>query len=126
MKFYTTGIKAGSIFQFNKENVKHIYDIMFDGRYLVTFQQLNPQSNIKDYRRCYFAKLDALAAEAGEDRYSMHEYVKDQVVSRMLEEMPELFSIAIVSTRSLLLEGWSVLLERLDLWAFIEYGTILN
>lgn len=126
MKFYTTGIKAGSIFQFNRGNIKHIYDIMFDGRYLVTFQQLNPQSNIKDYRRCYFAKLDALAAEAGEDRYSMHEHVKDQVVSRMLEEMPELFSISIVSTRSLLLEGWSVLLERLDLWAFIEYGTILN
>lgn len=126
MKFYTIGVKADGAFRFANENLKHIFDTMFDGRYLVSFQRIDPKSGIKEYRRCYFAKLDALASDAGEDRYSMHELVKEELISRMQEEVPEAFTVPVVSTRSLTEEGWSILLERLDLWAFVQYGTVLQ
>lgn len=126
MKFYQIAEKRDGVMNYNKEKLASLIEFLYDGRYLISFQRINPLSDIKDYRRCYFAKLDALAQDIGEDRYSMHQHVKDQVISRMANEVPEAFTVPVISTRSLTKEGWSVLLERLDLWAFVEYGTVLQ
>jgi len=125
-KFHQLLDKKNGTITYNKENVKNILDILFDGRYLVTLQRIDPKSDVKDYRRCYFAKLDELARDAGEDRYSLHAIIKDQVMLPMMEETPELFADGAISTGSLTLEGWTVFIERFDLWSFTEYGIILQ
>lgn len=125
-KFYQIAEKRGDIFIHNVENWKHLVSMLYEGKYLMTLQRLEPKSDIKSYRRCYFAKLDALAAEVGEERYSMHEIIKDNVLSDMIKQTPEAFTLEVTSTKYLTTTGWVILLERLDLWAFLEYGTILK
>ena len=99
---------------------------LFAGRYLITFQRLEPKSSIKDYRRFYFAKIDALGAETGHTRYEMHELVKNHVLTDIGYQLPELTTDGGISTGSLNEEGWVLLLEALDLWAFTEFSVILN
>lgn len=125
MKFYQLGeIKAGKAF-YNKEKMQNLISNLFDGTYLISMERIAPKSNVKDYRACYFAKIDILAAEVGETRYSMHEIVKENVVSEMMDELPSLFVPVEATTKALTLEGWTVLLKRLDIWAFTEYNVVL-
>jgi hypothetical protein len=127
-KFYQIAEKKGHQLIHSHTLIKLIENL-YEGKYLVSYQLLSPQSDIKDYRRCYFAKIQALGDENGETKHSMHEIVRDEILDKMLKETPEVFidgSASSLSTNSLTLEGWLVLLERLDLWAFMEYGTILQ
>jgi hypothetical protein len=118
--YYTAKIVNGKI------NYHPSFENFRDGEYLVGVQLLNPKANVKDYRAAYFAKIDIIKDEVGEDRYSIHNIVKDEVLSDMLEKTPQLFNkIDELSTKNLKLEGWTILLERLDLWTFIEYNIIL-
>jgi hypothetical protein len=127
MKFYQIAEKEGEAFNYDRSKMRHLIENLRDGRYLISFQELNPQSSVKEYRRCYFAKIDGLRFDSGEDRYSLHEIVKENILAPMYDELPELFEDGSeLSTKLLTLEGWPVLLERLDLWAFIEYGAILQ
>lgn len=126
MKFYQLIDKRDGKIHYDKDKLIHLTDNLFDGRYLVSCQRINPRVTIKDFRACYFAKIDGLAFEVGETRYGVHHIVKDIVLSRMLEELPDLFTEQLVSTRYLSLDGWGNFLERLDLWAYLEYGVILE
>jgi hypothetical protein len=126
-KFYQILTKEGN--KYDNHGVKKFAEScekLFDGTYLVSFMRLRPQSEIKEYRACYFAKIDALAAEAGETRYSMHELIKDEILTDMIDSTPELFTTLETTTKYLTPEGWIALLERLDLWAFVNYNTILQ
>jgi hypothetical protein len=105
--------------------MQHLVSNLYDGTYVVSFQHLEPKSSIKEYRACYFSKIDAIGRETGETRYAVHDLVKDYVIEAMKQELPEFFTRDAASTRYLTLEGWVVLLERLDLWAFTEYNIIL-
>lgn len=127
MKFYQLAdiAEAGKI-SFNKEKMNGMLQTLFPGRYLLSFQRLEPKSSIKDYRRCYFAKIDALGSETGHSRYEMHDLVKNHLLTQLLEQIPEIMVNDVISTSSLNEEGWTVLLEALDLWAFTEYSVILN
>lgn len=128
-KFYKTLHKeSGLIRAADMNGILQSTQQLFDGYYLVSFMRLNPQSDIKEYRACYFAKIDAIASEAGETRYDMHELVKDEIITDMQNLNPELFTDdgVEVSTRYLTPEGWIALLDRLDLWAFVNYNTILQ
>lgn len=126
MKFYLVAdVKEGDIF-FNKERHAHIIENLFDGRYIISYQKIDPKSTVKEYRACYFFKIDAIAAEVGETRYVMHEYVKEMIIEQMIDQTPELFTKQLPSTKYLTLEGWVNLLERLDIWAFTEYNVVLQ
>lgn len=125
-RLYHLAEKRNGQMVYNMEKLKHLISLLFEGKYLISFQRLEPKSTIKDYRSCYFAKLDALARDNGETRYWMHSMVKDEILSSMLEEMPTLFNGDELSTKYLTVEGWVVLLERLDIWAYTTYGTILE
>lgn len=96
-----------------------------ESAYVVSVQRLDPQATIKDYRRCYFAKLDALSKSVGEGRYDLHEMVKEYIIAEMVKELPDLFNVPLASTTAMWDEGWPVLLERLDLWAFLTYEVVL-
>jgi hypothetical protein len=119
--------KTGEDIECDKDKLQFFKDTLYNGNYLISFERIEPQSNVKEYRACYFAKIDRLRYEAGEGRYELHELVKEHVLSPMYEELPSLFYTEEggASTKNLTLTGWSVLLERLDLWAFMEYNTIL-
>lgn len=123
-RFYTTEWKGDGAF--GTSNVVKAFEQLFDGQYLITFQRLNPQSSIREYRRCYFAKIDALAAEVGETRYDIHEIVKDEVLKEMLTNTPQLFYSETLTTNQLTEAGWVVFIEQLELWAFTTYGVILR
>lgn len=101
---------------------------MFDGRYLISFTPLNPQSDIKTYMRLYFLKVDIIAKEVGEDRYQVHEYAKEYILHDMAENNPELFEKVIdrISTVNLTEQGWIAYIDAFDIWAFINYNIILN
>lgn len=127
MKFYQLADKQGDDFNYDRERMRNLITNLFPGRYLVSFQRIEPKSNVKDYRACYFAKIDAIRSEIGEERYTVHEFVKEYVIANMAEDVPEVFmKQEVISTRYLTLEGWSILLERLDLWAFTQYNIILR
>jgi hypothetical protein len=126
MRFHQLAtINAGKI-AYNKEKMEHLISNLYDGNYLISFQRLEPKSSVKDYRACYFAKIDALGAEVGETRYGMHGLVKDSIIDVMIDEVPQVFLRDEASTKYLTLEGWTILLERLDIWAFTEYNVILQ
>lgn len=127
-RFYQIAEKKDGKMLYNKERLSNLESILYEGRYIVTFQRLNPLKTQKEYRACYFAKIDALAFDIGDTRYSLHESVKDIILNKMIEETPEAFNNIIpeASTQYLTLEGWIIFLERLDLWAFIEHNVILQ
>jgi hypothetical protein len=127
MRFYQLGeIKSGKL-SYNREKMQHFIEKLDDGTYLMSLQRIEPKSDIKDYRACYFAKIDILKDEVGEGRYDLHELVKENVISVMADEVSEVFLHEEwgLSTRNLTLEGWRIFLERFDLWAFTEYNVIL-
>lgn len=126
MKFYQLANKRDGVFTFNRDNMRHLIENLFEGQYIISFQRVVPKSNVKEYRACYFAKIDMIASEVGETRYDVHTLVKEHIIEPMLNELPDLFTQNVISTRVLTLSGWVVLLERLDLWAFTEYSVILN
>lgn len=126
MKFYQLADIKDHKLIVNKDKMDALIQILYDGRYLITFQRLDPKSTIKDYRRCYFAKIDALGFETGHTRYEMHALVKDELLSKIIDQLPELVEDEIITTKNLTEESWGVLLEALDLWAFTEYSVILN
>lgn len=127
-KFYHIANKRDGRMIYNKEKLDHLTSILYDGQYLITFQRLEPKSSIKDYRRCYFSKLDALAFEAGDTRYGMHGLIKEHIIEKMIEENPEFFHSVLpeASTTYLNEMGWVNILDRLDLWAFTTYNVILQ
>lgn len=129
MRYYQIFNKSedGSIL-FNKDKYEQLLKNLLPGRYLVSFQRLDPKSTLKDYRAAYFAKIDALASELGDTRYSTHEDVKRELFEKMVEETPELFICALpmCSTKYLTLEGWQAFIQRLDIWAFINHNIILQ
>jgi hypothetical protein len=125
-RFYTLGEKSDGVFKYTQANLASLFEMLFDGKYLITIQGLNPKSSIKDYRACYFAKLDALAADVGETRYDLHEIVKGEILVEMLKNTPELFHTETLSTQQLNEYGWMVFIEQLELWAFTTYGVILR
>jgi hypothetical protein len=125
MKFYQLVQKSGDDFTFNRERMMHLISTLFDGHYLISFQRIEPKSTVKDYRACYFSKIDTIAFELGSSRYEVHADVKEIILNRMIEETPELFTRDNASTKYLVLEGWGNLLERLDLWAFTEFNIVL-
>lgn len=126
MKFYQIADVQGGEINRNEELHNHLVENLFDGRYLISYLRLSPKSTIKDYRRCYFLKIDTIAAEVGDTRYGIHELVKEYIMEDMMQKTPELFQDEEISTKSLSLEGWIVLLERLDIWAFVEYNIVLQ
>lgn len=83
-----------------------------DGDYIIIVLPCDPQSDIPTYRKVYFAKIDFLGKETGHTKYEMHELVKTHLLDN-------------VSTKYLAREGWLMLLERLDLWAFQQYEVVL-
>ena len=125
MRFNQIGTKEKGVFSYNKERMNHLTDMLFDGRYLISFQRISPNSTVKQYRGCYFVKIDTIALECGYSRYEIHEEIKDSIISQMIEEIPQVFTAETASTKYLTLEGWMILLERLDLWAFTEFNIIL-
>ena len=125
MKFYLNGTKKDGIFHQNHDKLKHLIDNLFDGDYLISFQRINPMSEQAEYRACYFAKIDMLAAEVGETKYPLHNYIKEEVLAPFLHEQPEYFTHPTASTKYLTEAGWAMFLQRFDLWAFTTYGVIL-
>lgn len=126
-KYYTIAIKKAEEFAYQHPNIQGVLDGFTDGRYLVSFQRLDPKSEEKDYRACYFAKVQMLGDEVGHTKYEMHELIKEHVLKPMVDGMSELFANeGIVSTTALDLEGWLVFLERLDFWAWDNYHVILQ
>lgn len=126
MKFHQLAeLKEGRL-SYNKERAKALLENLYEGTYLISFLRLNPKSTIKDYRACYFAKIDAIGAEVGETRYDIHELIKEHVMSKMLDEIPEVFTTEGITTQNLTENGWVVLLEAVDLWAFTEYSIVIN
>jgi hypothetical protein len=126
MKFYQLADVENKTIVFNKERIQSLSSILDNGKYLVSFQKLQPKSDIKDYRRCYFFKVDTIAFETGHSRYEMHELIKSSLFTDLMEQIPELFIDNTISTRNLTLEGWIVVLAALDLWAFTEYSIIIK
>lgn len=130
MKFHQIVKMAGGKIEYDRERAKRMLEILYDGVYLVSFQRIAPKSTIKDFRAAYFAKIDILADETGHTRYEMHDIVKNYVLSDLAESLPEVIESKgeefAVSTKGLTIEGWPILLERLDLWAFTEYNVILQ
>lgn len=90
----------------------HPHDPLPDGDYIVSIHPIKPQSDIKTYRRVYFAKITFLAKEVGETKFAMHDMVKDGLLNGG-------------STQELDEKNWILLFERLDLWAWDNYGIIL-
>ena len=127
-KFYIIADKEGEKMVYNKERLQSLTDMLYEGRYLVSFERLNPMSDIKEYRRCYFSKLDALAFEAGETRYAMHDVVKVEVLQKMIDETPALFNVHLpeLSTKYLTRDGWVAFIKAVDLFAYVNYGMILQ
>ncbi len=129
-KYYTIGIKEGGAFKYQHPNMTGVLEGFTDGRYLVSFQRLDPKSEEKDYRGCYFAKVQMLGDEVGHTKYEMHNLIKEHVLTPMVEEIPTIYREARlrkeITTRGLTLEGWSILLERLDFWAWDNYHVILQ
>ena len=126
-KFYQVLTKQGNVCDIKAiDKIGEACGKLFDGTYLVSFMRLRPQSEIKEYRACYFAKIDAIANDVGDTRYGIHELVKQELITNMVDEAPDLFTDEEVSTKYLTPEGWIALLERLDLWAFTNYNIVLQ
>lgn len=127
MKFHQIMDKKDGKLLYDATKFKALTDMLFDGRYLVSFQRLNPLSSTTEYRRCYFAKVDAIAFETGETRYNTHMHLKTEILNKMVEETPKIFTIPMPepSTGYLSLEGWLVFIERVDIFAFVHYNIIL-
>jgi hypothetical protein len=80
MKFHQLSeVKGGKIF-FDRDKMKHLIENLYEGQYLISFQRLSPKADVKEFRKCYFAKIDALAFEVGDTRYGVHELVKEYVI----------------------------------------------
>lgn len=127
MKFNQIADKKDGKFIYDKDRMNKLTATLTEGRYLITIMKLNPLSEIKEYRACYFVKLDTLCKDAGETRYDMHEYVKKEILQSMLDESPQVFDgCKTLSTKCLNKDGWYILLDRLDIWAFINYNVILQ
>lgn len=117
-------VKDGELF-YDVEKAEQKKRSLENGKYLFTIEKLEPLSAPKEYRACYFAKIDILKDELGDDRYSVHSLIKEHVLEPMMQELPELFESEEISTKSLLLEGWKPFIQRLDIWAFTEHNVIL-
>lgn len=100
-----------------KDSLDKLYNFLKQGSYLVTFQLLDPQADLKTYRGLYFVKVQAIAEETGHGKKEMHAILKEHL-------LPVLFKKN--STKDLSLEEWLGLVKAIDLWAFQTYGVIIG
>ncbi len=125
-KLYSVGIHRNGVFENQHPNLQGLLNGLSDGTYLISFQRMAPKADIKDYRACYFAKIQMLGDEVGHTKQEMHEIVKEHVLIKMLNETPALFTELVLTTKALTDEGWIALLEQMDFWAWTEYHVILQ
>ena len=116
----------GGFLQIPDRLAQFITNNLQDGNYILSLESRIARSTEKEYRGCYFSKLEFLAREVGENKKELHEIIKNEVLDLMYTEVPEMFiKENIISTTNLTLDGWLQYIERLDLWSYLEYGVVL-